>query len=416
MKITSINFKNLIVLACLLLTFLTTNAQTQKGFDIQGEVEMDNSGRSVCMPDANTIAIGSPQNNGNGLYSGHVRVYSWIGSVWVQKGSDILGEGTEDWSGAAVSMPDANTIAIGADGNDGNGFNSGHVRVYRWIDSVWEQKGADIDGETELDASGYSVSMPDANTIAIGAHYNSKDAGHVRIFNWNGNSWELRGSELVGEAIHDWSGYSVSMPDFNTIAIGAPNNDGNGEDAGHVRVYSCSGIYGSWSIPTWVQKGGDIDGEAEMDNSGYSVSMPDSNTIAIGAPYNDGNGEDAGHVRIFSWSGTAWVQKGADIDGETAGDFTGSSVSMPDSNIIAIGARRNDGNGEDAGHVRIYSWSGTAWVQKGADIDGAAARDYFGISVSMPDANTIAIGADGNDGNGIDAGHVRVYKVGHGEL
>jgi hypothetical protein len=27
----------------------------------------------------------------------------------------------------------------------------------------------------------------------------------------------------------------------------------------------------------------------------------------------------AGHVRIYAWNGTAWQQKGADIDGEASG-------------------------------------------------------------------------------------------------
>ncbi|MFM7586780.1 MAG: hypothetical protein ACKO6M_07165, partial [Bacteroidota bacterium] len=45
-----------------------------------------------------------------------------------------------------------------------------------------------------------------------------------------------------------------------------------------------------------TQKGADIDGEAAGDNSGYSVSMPDANTVAIGAIYNDGKASDAGHV------------------------------------------------------------------------------------------------------------------------
>ena len=161
-----------------------------------------------------------------------------------------------------------------------------------------------------------------------------------------------------------------------------------------------------------IQKGADIDGEAAGDGSGQSVSMPDANTLAIGAYKNDGNGNDAGHVRVYNWSGTAWVKKGADINGEAAGDQSGWSVSMPDANTLAIGARANNGNGTSAGHVRVYNWSGTAWVQKGADIDGEATYDGSGESVSMPDKNTLAIGAPLNDGNGDLAGHVRVYSMG----
>ena len=132
----------------------------------------------------------------------------------------------------------------------------------------------------------------------------------------------------------------------------------------------------------------------------------------IGAYLNDGNGTSSGHVRIFSWNGSAWIQVGADINGEAASDQSGISVSLSsDGSRVAIGAYNNDGNGTSAGHVRIYSWNGSAWIQLGADINGEAASDYSGCSVSLSsDGSRVAIGAFGNDGNGSDAGHVRVYK------
>ena len=68
--------------------------------------------------------------------------------------------------------------------------------------------------------------------------------------------------------------------------------------------------------------GGDINGEAANDNFGTFVSMnSDGNTVAVGARFNDGNGSDAGHVRIFNWNGSNWVQLGSDIDGEAASDL-----------------------------------------------------------------------------------------------
>ena len=40
------------------------------------------------------------------------------------------------------------------------------------------------------------------------------------------------------------------------------------------------------------------------------------------------------------------------------GDHSGIQVDISDDgNTLAIGARRNDGNGENAGHVRIYDWN-----------------------------------------------------------
>jgi hypothetical protein len=54
------------------------------------------------------------------------------------------------------------------------------------------------------------------------------------------------------------------------------------------------------------------------------------------------------------------------------------------------------------------------YQQIGADIDGEAAEDQSGRSVSLSaDGSVVAIGADLNDGNGTDSGHVRVYQVIH---
>ena len=74
-----------------------------------------------------------------------------------------------------------------------------------------------------------------------------------------------------------------------------------------------------------------------------------------------------------------WAQKGVDIDGEAAGDGSGSSISMSsDGKTLAIGAFTNDGNGIETGHVRVYHWVNSSWTQKGLDIDGEAAEDLSG--------------------------------------
>ena len=87
-----------------------------------------------------------------------------------------------------------------------------------------------------------------------------------------------------------------------------------------------------------VQRGSDIDREAAKDYSGRSVSISnDGMTVAIGAPDNDGNGVNSGHVRVYTWDGLSWVQQGSDIDGEASEDWSGRSVSLAwDGSIVAV--------------------------------------------------------------------------------
>ena len=48
---------------------------------------------------------------------------------------------------------------------------------------------------------------------------------------------------------------------------------------------------------------------------------------------------------------------------------------------------------------RVYSWNGSSWTQLGSDIDGEAASDNSGYSVSLnSDGDRVAIGATYNDG------------------
>ena len=337
-----------------------------------------------------------------------------------QIGQDIDGEAAEDLSGRSVSLSaDGNRMAIGAEGNDGNGGESGHVRIYELSGNTWIQLGQDIDGGPDPE-TGKSVSLSaDGNRVAIGDTGTGDgadigdwrddvwDSGHVRIYELSGNRWIQLGQDIDGEAAYDDSGWSVSLSaDGNRVAVGAHQNDGNGSDSGHVRIYELSGN-------GWIQLGQDIDGGAPNDWSGRSVSLSaDGKRVAVGAPLDDGSGTNAGHVRIYELSENRWIQLGQDIDGEAAGDRSGRSVSLSAyGNRVAIGAYLNDGNGIDAGHVRIYGLAGNSWVQLGEDIDGEAAEDGSGSVSLSADGKWVAIGASLNDGNGSDTGHVRVYEL-----
>jgi hypothetical protein len=400
---------------------LRSGTWTQLGVDIDGEAASDSSGVSVSMNAAgDRVAIGATGNDGRGSNSGHVRIYSWNGAAWTQLGVDINGEAAGDQSGRSVSMNAAgDRVAIGATGNKaGNAIgNWGHVRVYYDYlignrTSIY-QLGVDINGKAANDESGYSVSMNAAgDRVAIGAHLNDANglrtnAGHVRVYQLQSGTWTQLGVDIDGEAANDESGYSVSMNAAgDRVAIGAPNNLNY---KGHVRVYELQS-------GTWTQLGIDIDGEAVNDQSGWSVSMNAAgDRVAIGAPGNDGNGSSAGHVRVYELQSGTWTQLGVDINGEAANDYFGSSVSMNAAgDRVAIGATNNDvgKTKTDAGHVRVYQLQSGTWTQLGVDIDGEAAGDQSGWSVSMNAAgDRVAIGAPFNNGNGSTAGHVRVYEL-----
>ena len=143
-------------------------------------------------------------------------------SIWKQLGQDIDGEAAYDQSGISVSLSeDGKALAVGASGNDGNGYNAGHVRVYQIDDtgSSWAQLGEDIDGESAGDESGWSVSLSaDGRTVAIGSISNDDYSGHVRVFNHVASEPYDDGKEDgTAKAEAKWSGDCSDIWNFDDV-------------------------------------------------------------------------------------------------------------------------------------------------------------------------------------------------------
>jgi hypothetical protein len=329
------------------------SAWIQVGADIVGEAAFDRSGQSVSLSaDGSRVAIGAPRNGDAGADAGQVRVYDWNGTDWVQVGGDIDGGAAGDLSGLSVSLSgDGSRVAIGAPNHWPPGkWLAGRARIYDWDGTKWVQV-ADFVGAAATDRLGWSVSLSaDGTRIAIGA---KSSAGYVRVHHWNGTTWIPVGSEIAGEGANLEAGASVSLSAGGSrVAIGAPQYSADGKmSVGRVRVHE-------WNGTVWAQVGGDIAGDEAFERSGTSVSLgADGSRVAIGAPDNDGAGRDAGSVRVYDWDGAAWAQTGGDIIGVAAFDISGTSVSLSsDGSRVAIGAPWNSPPGKlSAGHVRVWS-------------------------------------------------------------
>ena len=183
------------------------------------------------------------------------------------------------------------------------------------------------------------------------------------------------------------------------VAVGAPFNDGVDENSGRVRIYD-------YSASSWVQVG-DIAGAEYGNCIGTSVSLSaDGFRVAIGSDARGGRSgsNNKGYVEVYEYSSSSssWLQIGATIEGEARNDRAGSGagkVSLSaDGTRLAIGAPQNGDSAYGIGHVRVYEYSSSSWVQVGADLDGAAARGYCGTAVSLSvDGSRVAFSCPGGD-------------------
>lgn len=329
---------------------------------------------------------------------------------WNQLGSNIDGQAVNEQFGTTSKLNDDGTVlVVSAPRAMTNGIMTGKVRVFDWNGANWIQRGSDIIGSAQGDIFGDAVSISaDGNIIAVGApgflnpSYLSPTGptGYTRIFEWNGSDWTQKGTDITGEAPNDVSGSSISLNSTgNIIAIGASSNNGaNGNSSGHCRVYE-------WNGSAWIQKGSDIDGEAANDFSG-SVSLNDAGSIVvIGASGNDAGGTNTGQIRVYEWNGSSWIQKGTDIDSDPTNASFGYTNSIDASGTTFIAGGYSFVNGA-LGFIKIFTWNGTDWVQKGQTILGTNGSDFLGTAVDInQDASIIAASS-----LTLANGNVRVFK------
>ncbi|QNI60182.1 putative cadherin domain-containing protein [Synechococcus sp. BIOS-U3-1] len=225
------------------------------GARITGTQKKEYSGKSVAISeDGSRVAVGSWAFDSSGNDRGRVRVYDNVGGTWTLK-FNIFGEKKNDFASSVSLSDNGNILALGAAQNDGGGNNSGHARVYDISGSREKQLGDDINGTTGGQQLGGSVSLSsNGQRLAVGAQYadgTHSNSGRVTIFDYNSSSdsWTKVGSYIKGVATGDRASAGITglslSGDGKTVAIGAPFHDGDTnalKDAGHVRVFTASGL------------------------------------------------------------------------------------------------------------------------------------------------------------------------------
>lgn len=279
-----------------------TNAGTARIYDLVGTTwtlspanfngtAQSRTGTSVSISgDGSTVAIGAPTFGAS--QPGQVTVYKFDGNNWVIQGTAIGGPNASFFGGAVSLSSDGLTLAVGA-------RSANKAFIYGFTNGVWTQIGATLDGESAGDQFGHSIALSrDASTVVVGARMNDgtgTDAGHARVFKNVNGVWTQVGADLDAEAAMDNFGRSVAINSTgDVVAVGADLANGAFNDAGHGRVYDLVGN-------NWVQRGADLDGANTNEYAGSSISLSgDGKLVALGYE-NFSNGR--GRVRVYRFCG-----------------------------------------------------------------------------------------------------------------
>ncbi len=365
---------------------------------------------------------------------------------------------SDDGSVLAVGAFGEDSPASGVNGSQsGNTVaNAGAVYVYTRSGGTWTQqaylKQSHVPSGSAVEYFGWSVALSsDGATLAVGAPNEDSNAtgvngnqvnaqasasGAVYVFTRSGSTWSQQAYVKASNTqANDQFGAAVRISgDGNTLAVGAPGEDSNATSidgdqtsnaalhAGAVYVFARAG--GVWSQQAYVKAS---NANAGDEFGGVLALSGDGNTLAVGATYEDSastgiNGDqmsnaaaDSGAVYVYSRTAATWSQQAyVKASNAAAEDRFGNSMALSgDGSTLVVGARDEDSiatgidgdqssnQARDSGAVYVFARAGGAWNQRSyVKASNAAAGDRFGMSVALStDADTLAVGADGEDSN-----------------
>ena len=376
------------------------------------------------------------------LFNFPLLLYSLTGGICVQAHAGITqvasltADSPESLAafGSAVAL-DGDVLAVGAPDEDAGGtVDSGAVYIFHR--NTGGKEGWGLVKRLSLNDSdqnynhGFGTSVAVSGDIAVvGAPgeivYGDVSAGAIYIYyrhqggtdNWGRVKREIRTVRSAG----DWFGASVAAASGILVA-GSPGEDtAAGGDGGASYVYSRNyGGTDNWGLVKKLTPG---NGEAG-DAFGSSVTVS-GGTVVVGAPHaSSGMVDNAGAVFVFSrdhggagnWGEVKDISLG--LFNAHGNDFFGGSVALHN-DVLAVGAEGDDSAGTQAGAAYVYHRD-----QGGADNWGKVRRltasdgdayDYFGRSVGVSDTLIVAGALNQGDQDGYpNAGAVYAFSQNSG--
>jgi hypothetical protein len=384
----------------------------------------DEFGYAVAI-DGDTVLVGAEYGDGAIIVN--------IGSAYLfarnQGGADNWGltahlSATDatigDYFGCATGI-DRGTAVVGAYVGDGLVADSGNAYVF-----TRNEGGADHWGQTtEIYANdgssgryfGYAVAI-EGDTIVVGAPYENPHggaSGAAYVFernaggadNW-GQTAKISPTLGMGTA-GDVFGWSVDI-EGNTIVVGAPAQYGGNYGSAYVFGRNVGGA-GKWGQVAQLS----YSPGASDDRFGWAVDL-DGDTVVVGAPYDDDNGNNSGSAFVYARN-----QDGVDNWGQVTqlsptdaaiDDEFGDGVAIA-GDVIYVGAPGDDYVAGRAGSAYVFernAGGGDQWGQVGMlTADNYALNDEFGTAVAAS-GQLVVVGAWFGDGRIMDSGSAYVYR------
>ncbi|MBN2021153.1 MAG: PEP-CTERM sorting domain-containing protein [Pirellulales bacterium] len=299
-----------------------------------------------------------------------------------------VAEGAEFGAGALAI--DGDTILVGAY-RDSDMFQeeAGTAFVFTRSGSVWtRQARLTAPGPATANAQFGAAGDLSGNRALVTA----AGTNEAFLFTRTGTTWN-NGVALTGGTIN---GPFAAAIDGDVAVVGSITGDA------HADIWRYSS--GVWNFEATLANPGNVDNlfASSLSLSGDTlvIGAREQNMQVPDPPGPPTDVLSAGAAYVYRYTGSSWTLEQTILNPDpVAGDWFGYEVAI-DGDQLLIGAPRDDGLGDDAGRAYLYEWTGSAWQSAGPALtdNNPAAGKWYGEIVALDDENWLA----GGPGRGLD--------------
>ena len=197
----------------------------------------------------------------------------------------------------------------------------------------------------------------------------------------------------------DHFGWSVAALGDDRVLVGAYLDDTSGSDSGAVYLFSNDG--------TLLLTLTNPSSSPHQGRFGSSVATVGSNRILVGADRDNTGASDAGAAFLFDTNGTLITS--IFNPSPATQDYFGSSVAAVGSNRVLIGAKQDNSSGAtSAGSAYLFDTNGTLLTTFPNPTPESS--DFFGTSVAAVGSDLVLIGADRDNTGASGAGAAYLFS------
>jgi hypothetical protein len=310
--------------------------------------------------------------------SNNIYVKRWNGNSWTQVGTILDANVNQSATSPSLALDNLNIPNVSWSESDG--LSSFNVYVKRWNGSSWVQLGTILDVDASQNARNPKLALDTSGNPVVGWFEN--DLSHTSyvsyVKRWIDNSWQQLGGSIQADPRQP---SSIRISDVALDSVGRPSTTFISSEGASNKAYIAH-----WNGLAWAPNDTALNFNlsAAVYNSSIARRSDDKPVVAWTEQYIGGPSNFDTNIYVKEWTGSAWNLLSGQVNHLGKSGVSPSLAVRTDNKPVVAYAEREPTS--ESSFVYVRRWDGLAWQDIGHRL--TSPTSIRGLSLALDSSNT----------------------------